>query len=292
MSSRADHDRPSMVYREMLPARNRSIPMPHTPTALIAAAGYGPIRAIWIGMHLTSARRRTRLRRSTRFATRSNRGCWQGNRSGHSRNRPKAAIGWSRSARRSDGNAVLQSRQLAAHTGTARGGEAVVDEHAAREVGEDRRQGRPARTLDHFPDGRGHGAACSVPPNPDRHGGAPAVASGTTLTISTGRGYLAVSRGHASQCRLTGPDSPPHSGRRPVGKAPAVFPAILPLRNARFDGCAGDDPPESYCGRTSVSALSAQCRAASGRRVLSMHHKTAGVFRAFSAGRRVPANRS
>ena len=40
-----------------------------------------------------------------------------------------------------------------------RGDRAVVDDHAARPAGEDRRQDRPAWSVDHLPDGRGHGAA-------------------------------------------------------------------------------------------------------------------------------------
>ena len=56
--------------------------------------------------------------------------------------------------------------------------------HAARAAGEDRRQDRPARPVDHLPDGRGDGAARSVPANPDRHRGAPPVATGPMLRIT------------------------------------------------------------------------------------------------------------
>ena len=70
-------------------------------------------------------------------------------------------------------------------------------------------------------------------------GGALAVGAGHGLLdvlMNTQASTVAVSRGRASRCRLTVLDSRPYSGRRPVGRAPAVFPAISPLLNARFGG--------------------------------------------------------
>lgn len=57
-------------------------------------------------------------------------------------------------------------RQRHEHPGAARRGQALVADHAAGPAGQDRRQDRPARPLDRFPDGRGHGAARAVPADP------------------------------------------------------------------------------------------------------------------------------
>jgi hypothetical protein len=53
----------------------------------------------------------------------------------------------------------------------------VVDDDATRPAGEDRRQDRPPWPVDYLPNGRGDGAWCSVPENPGRYRGAPAVAA-------------------------------------------------------------------------------------------------------------------
>jgi hypothetical protein len=55
------------------------------------------------------------------------------------------------------------------------------DDNPARPAGEDRRWDRPARAVDNFPDGRGHGAARHVPANPRRHNGAASIAAGPML---------------------------------------------------------------------------------------------------------------
>ncbi len=45
----------------------------------------------------------------------------------------------------------------------AKGCQALVADHAAREAGQDRRQGDPARSVRHVPIGRGGGAEGPVP---------------------------------------------------------------------------------------------------------------------------------
>src|SRR6266516_3910299 len=61
--------------------------------------------------------------------------------------------------------AGLQSRQLHADAGSARGGQAVVADEPAGKTREDRRQGRVPWPLRHLPDGRGRGAEGIVPGN-------------------------------------------------------------------------------------------------------------------------------
>jgi hypothetical protein len=61
------------------------------------------------------------------------------------------------------------SRQLPAHPSCARRGPAVVDDHAAPAAGEDRRQDRPPRPIDHQPNRRGHGVSQPVSADPGRH---------------------------------------------------------------------------------------------------------------------------
>ena len=61
----------------------------------------------------------------------------------------------------------LQPRQLHADAGVAEGGRALVADHAAGEVGEDRRQGGQPWPLRHLPIGRGGGAEGTVPENPE-----------------------------------------------------------------------------------------------------------------------------
>ncbi len=61
----------------------------------------------------------------------------------------------------------LQSRQLHADAGFAKGGRALVADHAAGEVGEDRCQGGQPWPLRHVPIGRGGGAEGTVPENPE-----------------------------------------------------------------------------------------------------------------------------
>ena len=54
--------------------------------------------------------------------------------------------------------------------------------HAARAVSEDRCEDRPARPLDHLPDGRGDGLAWVVPADPCSDRRSAAIASGAMLT--------------------------------------------------------------------------------------------------------------
>ena len=62
--------------------------------------------------------------------------------------------------------AGLQSRQLHADAGLARGGRAVVADQPAGEADQDRCQGRAPRPLRRLPDGRGRGAERTVRENP------------------------------------------------------------------------------------------------------------------------------
>jgi len=50
-----------------------------------------------------------------------------------------------------------------------------------RSAGEDRRQDRPTRKLDHIPGGRGNGLTRAVPADPRRHRGATSAATGAML---------------------------------------------------------------------------------------------------------------
>jgi len=61
----------------------------------------------------------------------------------------------------------LQSRQLHADAGFAKGGRALVADHAAGEIGEDRCQGGQPWPVRHVPIGRGGGAEGTVPENPE-----------------------------------------------------------------------------------------------------------------------------
>jgi hypothetical protein len=61
----------------------------------------------------------------------------------------------------------LQSRQLHADAGFAKGGRALVADHAAGEIGEDRCQGRQPWPVRHVPTGRSGGAEGTVPENPE-----------------------------------------------------------------------------------------------------------------------------
>jgi hypothetical protein len=60
----------------------------------------------------------------------------------------------------------LQSRQFHANPGDAKDDGAVVADQPAREVDQDRRQGRQPRSLRHFPAGRGRGVATDVRRHP------------------------------------------------------------------------------------------------------------------------------
>jgi hypothetical protein len=77
----------------------------------------------------------------------------------------KNAVIWTRlSCHSFKANAVrLQLHALAYNLGVAGRGGAVVHDDAARQAGEDRRQDRPPRPVNHLSDGRGHGATRSVP---------------------------------------------------------------------------------------------------------------------------------
>ena len=101
------------------------------------------------------------------------------------------AVGWPvvPSLRRQCGAATaaragLQPGQLPAHPGAAQGRGALVAGDAARAVGHDRRQDRPARPGDHFPTCRSHGLARSVPAHPGRHLCAVASVASPTLRVS------------------------------------------------------------------------------------------------------------
>ena len=78
----------------------------------------------------------------------------------------------------------LQPRQLPAHPDLARGSQPLVDDHLAGPTGQDRRQDRQARAIDHASDGRGHGLARVVPAYPRRHCGAASAAAGAMLSAA------------------------------------------------------------------------------------------------------------
>ncbi len=61
----------------------------------------------------------------------------------------------------------LQSRQLHMDAGFAEKSGALVADHAAGEIGEDRGQGGPPWPVRHVPIGRGGGAEGTVPENPE-----------------------------------------------------------------------------------------------------------------------------
>ena len=64
----------------------------------------------------------------------------------------------------------LQSRQLHANAGFAKGGGTLVADDITREAGQDRRESRPPWPIRYVPIGRGRGAEGTVPENsePDR----------------------------------------------------------------------------------------------------------------------------
>jgi len=65
-------------------------------------------------------------------------------------------------------------------------------------------QDRSPRAVDHLPDGRGDGVACSVPDHPGHHCRAPSVATGPMLKPGSYRACLAVGGRLAPSCRATG----------------------------------------------------------------------------------------
>src|SRR6266850_6398694 len=65
--------------------------------------------------------------------------------------------------------AGLQSRQFHANPGDAKDRGAVVVDQLAREADQDRREGRPPRSLRDVPVGRGRGVAADVSTNPVAH---------------------------------------------------------------------------------------------------------------------------
>jgi transposase-like protein len=75
----------------------------------------------------------------------------------------------------------LQPRQLPAHPDLAGGGQPLVDDHLAGQAGQDRREDRSARAIDHVPDGRGDSIARVVSGDPRRHRDAASFAGGTML---------------------------------------------------------------------------------------------------------------
>jgi hypothetical protein len=86
-------------------------------------------------------------------------------------------------------SARLQPGQLLLHPGAARGGEALVDDDAAQQAGEDRRQDCSPWPVGHLPAGRSDGAPKSVSANPGRHRGTASIAAGPVLRggAATGR---------------------------------------------------------------------------------------------------------
>ena len=87
--------------------------------------------------------------------------------------------------------------------------QSVVDDRAARAAGEDRRQDRPPRPVDGVSDGRGRGAARSLPGNSecDRH--APPVATGPMLRIGVIAARRVYWRETCTQIGGRGSEDPP-----------------------------------------------------------------------------------
>ena len=79
-------------------------------------------------------------------------------------------------------------------------------------------------------------AARSVPANPDRHRGAPAVAAGPMLRIGARLGLSGCQQETCVPMQAYEADSRSHSDRRPIGKAPAGPAGVQPLQNARIGG--------------------------------------------------------
>jgi hypothetical protein len=104
----------------------------------------------------------------------------------------KNAVAWTRlSCHRFAANAVrLQLHALAYNMANFLRTLALLDEvkqwslTTLRErLVKDRRQDRTARKIGHVPDGRSHGAACTVPADPGRYRDTTTVAAGTMLSI-------------------------------------------------------------------------------------------------------------
>jgi hypothetical protein len=87
----------------------------------------------------------------------------------------------------------LQSGQLPARPGFARRGEAIITDHPAQPADENRREGRPPRTLGHLPDDRGRRAACIVADHPPGYCGCAAVAAGPMFRIAASGGRTSIS---------------------------------------------------------------------------------------------------
>src|SRR5262245_25334846 len=128
--------------------------------------------------------------------------------------------------------AGVQPRQLPPHAGLAGRDRAVVSEHAAREGGEDRREGDRARPLPRLPDGGSRRAARAVrpPPRPNRQAAAPR------------RGAMLTRPGHSAL---------PVEGRRASAAEPTT--ALWPwkghgaLRRQPSDPDSGCKGPEIVC---------------------------------------------
>ena len=85
----------------------------------------------------------------------------------------------------------LHSRQLHVHAALAKGGRALVADHAQAEADQDRREGRQPRPPCHVTDGRGCRVAVDVPGDVVAHRPA-AHATGADLTRSVSAGKRAL----------------------------------------------------------------------------------------------------
>jgi len=128
----------------------------------------------------------------------------------------------------------LQPRQLYPHLDLARDAHPLVDDHLAGPAGEDRREDRPARTLDHLPDGRGHGLSRVVPADTRRHDGAPAVAARPMLTFGVRRGRTGWRLETCVPRQACAPRFLPTQRSTINRQGASNLPGVSPLLNARF----------------------------------------------------------
>ena len=135
-------------------------------------------------------------------------------------------------------------RQLPAHPSCARRGPAVVDDHAAPAAGEDRRQDRPPRPIDHQPNSRGHGVSQPVSADPGRHCGTALNAGCPMLRIGATAGLPGGQR--ETRVRMTGLGRKPRRAthHRSVSGTSAPLGSVSSLPRDASDSyhqfCAGE----------------------------------------------------
>jgi len=148
----------------------------------------------------------------------------------------------------------------------------LVDDDVARPVGEDRRQNRPPRSVDHIPDSGGDGAARSAPEHPGRDRGPAAVAGGTLLPPA-----------QAQPTCLSAGDVRPNAGiptQNPARSAINGQPARFQSGSGQFCRCRTPEaeirrPRERRIDRSSGEPrLNTSSTAARAREVRGLHFST------------------